>query len=264
MEKKYISTDLDAFNRMFTQLANQSSTVCWMRSLDYQRQLYISPNFETIFGGTCESLYEHPESWNDFLLPIDSTEITETIDHRTSNIMINDGNNHMFFRIGSPDGGVRYIRDWSLLIHNTAGDPIAIAGIGENLSPEHWYTSLQKNKNSKKSQLPCGLTLNDIIEKEAAYQSVSLDCNQKKTNDDIKRVDCIKVNNLTIPLSKREADCLYHLRLGKSAKETARDLFISPRTVETHLDNIKQKAYVRTKLELISQLIPINTSIIAE
>jgi DNA-binding CsgD family transcriptional regulator len=41
---------------------------------------------------------------------------------------------------------------------------------------------------------------------------------------------------------------------GKSAKQTGAILNISQRTVEFHLDNIKQKAQCRTKLELLGQV----------
>lgn len=45
----------------------------------------------------------------------------------------------------------------------------------------------------------------------------------------------------TYPLSSRELECIQHIIMGKSAKETAQCLNISFRTVEAHLNNIKQK-----------------------
>lgn len=264
MPKKLVAAELESFNRMFAQLANQSNTVCWMRSLDYKRQLYISPNFETIFGDSASKLYEHPESWNNYLLPIDTQNISETITNRLSNLTINDGNNHMFFRIGSRDGNVHYLRDWSILICNKGGEAIAIAGVGEKISPEQWYALVQSSNKASPTLLPGGASLNEILEKEAKLQSISFETDQNEPQKAIKNVNCIRVNNITVPLSKREADCLYHLRLGHSAKETGKILFISPRTVETHIENIKQKACVKTKLELLTQLIPINTALVEE
>lgn len=57
-----------------------------------------------------------------------------------------------------------------------------------------------------------------------------------------------------IILSGRELDCARLLLQGKTASETARELFISSRTVETHLSHIKDKLNCRTKSELISRL----------
>jgi DNA-binding CsgD family transcriptional regulator len=53
-------------------------------------------------------------------------------------------------------------------------------------------------------------------------------------------------------LSPREFDCLIMLAKGLSAKEIARALSISNRTVENHLMNIKEKFSVRSNIELLS------------
>lgn len=52
-------------------------------------------------------------------------------------------------------------------------------------------------------------------------------------------------------LTKKESLCLYYLSQGKSLKEVARQLNISPRTVESHLNNLKLKLGARNKTELI-------------
>ena len=51
-------------------------------------------------------------------------------------------------------------------------------------------------------------------------------------------------------LSKREKEVLQLLALGKSASDTAADLFISLNTVETHRKNIKQKLNTNSYYEL--------------
>lgn len=56
-------------------------------------------------------------------------------------------------------------------------------------------------------------------------------------------------------LTPREAECLYFLLKGKSAKETAELMTISSRTVEQHLDSLKDKFNCNTKLQLIAYAI---------
>lgn len=56
-------------------------------------------------------------------------------------------------------------------------------------------------------------------------------------------------------LTKREADVLKHLSLGKTAKSVGRDLNISFRTVETYIDTIKSKLGVSSKREIIEVII---------
>ncbi len=60
-------------------------------------------------------------------------------------------------------------------------------------------------------------------------------------------------NNLEI--SKREADCLFYLIRGKTAKEIAIILFISKRTVEKHLESIRIKFNCESKSQVISKAI---------
>jgi len=61
-----------------------------------------------------------------------------------------------------------------------------------------------------------------------------------------------------IQLTNKESECLFFLMRGKSAKETAIILNISPRTVEKHIESIKYKFNCRTKLELIAYAIENN------
>ncbi len=51
-------------------------------------------------------------------------------------------------------------------------------------------------------------------------------------------------------LGKREREVLKHLALGKSAQETAEDMFISIGTVETHRKNIRKKLGTSSFFEL--------------
>ncbi|MEN8236489.1 MAG: helix-turn-helix transcriptional regulator [Pseudomonadota bacterium] len=55
-------------------------------------------------------------------------------------------------------------------------------------------------------------------------------------------------------LSKREFDCLFKLSQGKSGKEIANELSISPRTVETHLNKIKCKTGLLLRSDLVKLL----------
>jgi DNA-binding CsgD family transcriptional regulator len=55
--------------------------------------------------------------------------------------------------------------------------------------------------------------------------------------------------------SKREAECLHLLMRGKNAKEIAKILQLSHRTIENYLQNIKMKAGVSSKYALILQMV---------
>lgn len=54
-------------------------------------------------------------------------------------------------------------------------------------------------------------------------------------------------------LSDREVACLQQLLLGKTAPEIAQSLHISPRTVESYFENLKDKLSCHSKRELFSR-----------
>jgi DNA-binding CsgD family transcriptional regulator len=59
------------------------------------------------------------------------------------------------------------------------------------------------------------------------------------------------INGQWVNLSNREMECVGQLCKGKTMKGIASYLSISPRTVETHLRNIKYKLKCNYKSEII-------------
>ena len=62
---------------------------------------------------------------------------------------------------------------------------------------------------------------------------------------------CVSINGIEIQFSDRELDCMYELCRGKTMKGIASCFGISPRTVESHLRNIKHKLQCNYKSEII-------------
>lgn len=61
-------------------------------------------------------------------------------------------------------------------------------------------------------------------------------------------------NNNKDILTKRELEVLALMAEGLSHKEAAEKLFISPKTVRTHLENIYEKLQVNNKIEAINKM----------
>lgn len=58
-----------------------------------------------------------------------------------------------------------------------------------------------------------------------------------------------------VKLSRREVDCMQLLIAGKTAKQIADALYISHRTVEKHIENVKIKTGLANIGELIAHYI---------
>lgn len=91
--------------------------------------------------------------------------------------------------------------------------------------------------------------------------SIEIDTERK---DLLQQIACVaQVMNLSwkqsqrlidFNLSKRELQVLMHLLVGASNKEIARDLKISPRTVEIHIQKIYDKVGIRGRVNIIAVL----------
>lgn len=107
-------------------------------------------------------------------------------------------------------------------------------------------------------KMPLRNAQSDII----GIVGISIDVSQiNKTNDNLFNISGPlslqeKISkNIHFKLSKREAECLHYLINGKTARETALLIHLSPRTVELHLNNLKEKFNCRKKSELIATII---------
>lgn len=61
-------------------------------------------------------------------------------------------------------------------------------------------------------------------------------------------------NNQEVQFTQRELACIHHLLDYKTATETAALMNLSPRTVESYIENIKNKLGCSTKAEVINKL----------
>ena len=60
---------------------------------------------------------------------------------------------------------------------------------------------------------------------------------------------------VVVELTKREQDVLHLLANGLSAKEVAKTLAITARTVESHIDRIRLKTRTRNRTHVVAQAI---------
>ena len=87
------------------------------------RMLYISPAYESIWGRSCESLYQHSTSFIDAIHSDDRDRIVAALEKQAR------GDYDEEYRISRPDGQVRWIRDRAFPVKDGRGRVHRIAGI---------------------------------------------------------------------------------------------------------------------------------------
>lgn len=239
---------VQSLNNLFTFLEKQPASVLWIRSKEYERQLYLSGNFEKIWGYPTEKFYNDPKAFNEVLYTSDKISAKEMVQKDKHD----ENDTTYFYRIQTPHGEIKHIKDWHYLLTDEESNPIGFTGFAQIIPEQQWEEESQRLKNSDKDEINYQLQkyIFDILKNELHLQT-------KETNaaSSSREKLILKSGKRLVELTQREIECLTHLAVGKSAKQTASIMNVSPRTIEFHLDNIKEKAQCRTKLELLSKVI---------
>ena len=111
------------------QIAEHIREVFWLIDSKTYQVLYVSPEYEEIWGRSCESLYKRPQSWLEAIHPEDRKRVTAALEKQAST-----GEFDEEFRIVRPDGSVRWVLDRGFPIRDKAGQVYRIVGIVQNIS----------------------------------------------------------------------------------------------------------------------------------
>ena len=118
--------------QQFRQLAENITDVFWMRDLEATRMAYVSPAYEKIWGRSCQRLYQSTEAWLEAIHPEDRARVEATLWTEPA-----AGENLQEYRIISPDGTLRWIRDRAFPIRDSSGKVIRMVGIAEDITERH-------------------------------------------------------------------------------------------------------------------------------
>jgi PAS domain S-box-containing protein len=123
---------LEENEERFRQLTETIQEVFWMGTPDWGQVLYISPAYETLWGGSRESLYEQPSAWLDAVVEDDRQGVID----KMNTIRADPTTPAEFpeYRILRPDGSVRWVLARAFPIRDADGRVYRIAGIAEDIT----------------------------------------------------------------------------------------------------------------------------------
>lgn len=133
IERKHTDERLRAQEERFRQVTESIREVFylteWDPSAPVKKVLYVSPAYETIWGRSCQSLYDDPRSWSYDIHPSDRERMVSTYVQGAES-----GSFDVEYRLLRADGSVRWIHDRAFPIRDEDGQVYRVAGISEDVT----------------------------------------------------------------------------------------------------------------------------------
>lgn len=126
--RKQAEAALQESEERYRQLAENIREVFWISSADLRQIVYVSPEYEQVWGRTCESLYKAPTSFLDSIHPEDCERIIAALPQQLRGEFAEE------YRIVQPNGTVRWIRARAFPVRNEFGEVYRIAGLAEDIT----------------------------------------------------------------------------------------------------------------------------------
>jgi PAS domain S-box-containing protein len=124
---------LKASEEKFRQFAENIDQVFWMRDPKVGKMFYINPAYESIWGKSCQSLYENPKQWIESIHPDDRDYLLEKVAKHS------DSSYEVEYRIIRPDGETRWILDRGFPVVVQDGTVTCIVGIAADVTRQKQY-----------------------------------------------------------------------------------------------------------------------------
>jgi len=142
--ERQVEEHLRVSESRFRQMADNIEDVFFLHDARGDRMLYVSPAYEHIWGRTCESLYEHPESWTESIHPEDRAAT-----RRLVRAGMRDGTFTAEYRIVRPDGASRWVQSRGFPVRNSSGAVVRIAGVARDISERRQTLALLEENRQR-------------------------------------------------------------------------------------------------------------------
>ena len=128
-ERRQAEIALRASEERFQQLAANINEVFWMVDPVKGNVIYISPAYERIWGRSCQSLYDAPESWLTAIHPEDRERVRLAVATFNSKGVFEEE-----YRVLRPDLQVRWIQGTAFPVRNAASQIERVVGVARDIT----------------------------------------------------------------------------------------------------------------------------------
>jgi PAS domain S-box-containing protein len=144
LSREQAQVALSESEERFRLMANASSEMFWCTSPDFNKVLYVSPAFNTIWGRPLEELVTNPMVWFDAIHEDDKPFVREAKANLTQ------GTSYTIdYRIFRPDGVLRFVKDYGYPIRDATGTAVMLSGTCTDITEsKRWAEDLARAKEA--------------------------------------------------------------------------------------------------------------------
>ncbi len=128
-ERKAIEIALRESEERFREIVQTIGQMFFVRSATTGEFIYMSPAYEEIWGRSCESLYQNPNSWQESIYPEDLALVEASVAEQFTGKSVGRE-----YRIRRPDGEIRWIFAQINRLYDEAGNPDRFIGFAEDIT----------------------------------------------------------------------------------------------------------------------------------
>ena len=171
-DRKRAEEALSESEKRYRLIAETIRDCFWMATPNIDKMLYVSPAYETIWGRSCESLYESPRSFVDAIHPGDRNRVLDVLEKHRSKVT----SWNVDYRIVWPDGSIHWVEDRGFPVRDENGEWYLNIGVATDVTERK---RLEEDKESVIVELQKALS---EVKKLSGFLPICSSC--KKIRDD--------------------------------------------------------------------------------
>ncbi|GJM07138.1 MAG: hypothetical protein DHS20C10_08720 [marine bacterium B5-7] len=149
-------------NALFDGVEQMQDVIFWVR--DHEKQIYVSRSYESVYGASCDSLYDSTANWlGNFNRP-DREAIADLTDARNMHTGYGEGI-EVCYDFSMPDGEHRFVRDVSFGVYQQ-GVLVGNAGVAMPMQERAYDGMRLRVLQLKGESHPYLQSLQDIVQKD--------------------------------------------------------------------------------------------------
>lgn len=132
----------ESLQAKFDLVAKSITEAFWITNPSIDRVYYVSPEYELIWGRTCQSLYENPKSFIDTIHPDDKDRVINNLAVKSTGQPFN----HEYRIIHYKDGSLKWIWERGFPVYDKVGEIEQYVGIAQDVTERK---QLERNLEKK-------------------------------------------------------------------------------------------------------------------